>query len=558
MIPRRNSSTLIGELLKRRKSRTSNRNGKSEVSETMRIQLKNRMGHALNEANGAIHIVAKTNLGNQFKFLPQVDHWEGMPRVTLRLINKNVPTENYPYYQVMSDNEHGAGAVTIVYGEEQRTISVIDDRDYSMLPETIKATMEIFLEMVDMEVSEGSVDNSKGTRINIRESIDQTLEKLDVEENKPLNSYSITRDEIEEARPKNRKPKPITAKSLSTRKKPRRSTTVSGTYFHGTIDDEDASPLDIDANFEMDATDAEKLKKELKQKKRRIAMETARKRRSASVDNLEIGSVIAKRYELLEFMGSGSMGTVFRAKDLQHDDLQEVAVKILHHTLAHEETIMQRFFREVALMKKINHEHVIRTFDMGSDGDIVYFTMEFVKAESLAEVLDTGALTPEQFIPLSLFITEGLEAIHQADVIHRDLKPENILLTQEGQVKITDFGVARPEESNLTMHREIIGSIAYIAPEIWLGKVPTKAIDLYSLGVIFYTMSTGELPFEEHDTVEMMKAHVQQEAVSPKQLNPAVPQWYEDLILKLLAKNPEDRFQSAEEVSALIRSNQQD
>ena len=152
-------------------------------------------------------------------------------------------------------------------------------------------------------------------------------------------------------------------------------------------------------------------------------------------------------------------------------------------------------------------------------------------------------------------VCSGLDAIHRAEILHRDLKPQNIIVMANDVVKITDFGVARPKNSNLTQHNEIIGSAEYMAPEIWTGSSLSAAVDLYAFGVILYELATGKLPFESEEPARLMWLHIKQPPTPPKSLRPDLPVWLNQLIVGLLQKKPKDRPGSAAEVVNFVRAN---
>lgn len=268
---------------------------------------------------------------------------------------------------------------------------------------------------------------------------------------------------------------------------------------------------------------------------------------SSEIQKLEIGTVIASRYTVEKSLGSGGMGAVYLAQDSYvNGDL--VAIKILHPDLVVDAKQSQRFMREVQLMRKVDHANVVRTYDVGSDGELVFFTMEYVPGRSLEDFIE-GQNFPKEKIPqLIMGVAAGLEAIHKANIIHRDLKPANILVLENFQPKITDFGVARPEYSELTAHNEIIGSALYIAPEVWLGTKLTSSVDLYSFGVVLYELTTGTLPFDGDSPASLMRMHLEFKPTPPKEINPEIPVWLNKLILNLLAKTAEDRPRDAAEV----------
>ena len=264
------------------------------------------------------------------------------------------------------------------------------------------------------------------------------------------------------------------------------------------------------------------------------------------------GTLINNRYRIERRLGSGGMGSVYLAKDeVLSDEL--IAIKILHSDLIGDDRQMQRFLREVQLMRRVNQPNVVRTFDVGSDGDLAYFTMEFVPGRPLEDWAGDGSYPLEQIPKLIIEICGGLEAIHKAGVIHRDLKPANILVLKDSSIKITDFGVARPEYSELTAHNEIVGSALYIAPEVWLGTKMTPSVDLYSLGVMLYELVTGTLPFQGDSPAVMMRMHLEYEPEPPKELNSKIPPWLNKLILKLLAKSESDRPRDAREVIEYVK-----
>ena len=269
---------------------------------------------------------------------------------------------------------------------------------------------------------------------------------------------------------------------------------------------------------------------------------------SSSSDGLQIGDEISGRYVIEKRLGAGGMGAVFLAVDKVLED-SKVAIKILHKDLCSDGELAKRFLREVKLMHSVNHPNVVRTYDVGRDKDIIYFTMEYLPGASLDRLLSRDKQLP---IPTIVHVTEqvcaALNAIHQAEIVHRDLKPGNIIISEDQAIKLTDFGVARPKGSNLTQHNEIIGSVEYMAPEVWLGKGMTPAIDFYSLGIIMYLLTTGKVPFESDEPASLMWMHVKKPPPPPKQLRPDVPNWLNNLILKLLAKAPSDRPKSAAEI----------
>ena len=204
-------------------------------------------------------------------------------------------------------------------------------------------------------------------------------------------------------------------------------------------------------------------------------------------------------------------------------------------------------------MHRINHPNVVRTYDVGKDGPLLYFTMEVVNGSPLEDLLERKVVfSVPKIVDILRQICEGLMAIHAAEIVHRDLKPANLMFVENDTVKITDFGIARPKSSQLTQHNEIIGSVSYIAPEVWLGKDILPVTDLYSLGVIAYELTTGVLPFDGDEPATMMWMHVKRPPKPPKSLRPDIPNWLNQFILKLLEKDPKDRPNDAADVSRFL------
>ncbi len=261
--------------------------------------------------------------------------------------------------------------------------------------------------------------------------------------------------------------------------------------------------------------------------------------------------LFAERYKLVRQLGRGGMGAVYLVQDTMLSD-ELVALKLLHAELCHNEKHSKRFLREVQLTRRVTHPNVVRTFDVGGVNGRPYFTMEFAEGQTLKERLLESALQPIEAARIVREICRGLAAIHEADIIHRDLKPGNVILGANGLVKITDFGVAKPGISDLTGFNEIIGSIPYMAPEVWVGRGVGPRADLYALGVIFYETLTGHLPFEGEAPAELMCKHLETLPVAPIVIRPEVPQWCNDLVLALLEKEQTNRPATAVDLAKML------
>jgi serine/threonine-protein kinase len=269
-------------------------------------------------------------------------------------------------------------------------------------------------------------------------------------------------------------------------------------------------------------------------------------------DILPPDTTIAGRYRIIRFIGGGGMGNVYLAQDsLLEED--RIAIKVLHPVFARDQDLIKRFFREVQLMHKVSHPNVVRTYDAGSDGRFTYFTMEYVSAMSLDRCDISGKIAYDKLEDLTLQTCAGLQAIHDAEIIHRDLKPGNILLQSDWSLKITDFGVARNSSSKITQHKEIVGSVNYMSPEILSGAELTAAVDFYSLGVILYELATGDLPFEADNAMGLMWMHVNEPPKPPSEIRSDIPKWLDNLIISLLEKDPSRRPNSAHQVIRFLK-----
>jgi protein kinase-like protein/sporulation related protein len=266
-----------------------------------------------------------------------------------------------------------------------------------------------------------------------------------------------------------------------------------------------------------------------------------------SIPAVNIGSValaaIGQRYEILGEAGHGSMGNVYKARDRETGEI--VALKLLKPEIASDHAMMERFKNELLFARKITHKNVCRMHEFNRVGGVAYTSMEFVEGESLRSVLSRfGGLPQRKAVDLALQICSGLKEAHAQGIVHRDLKPENIMVDAHGNVKIMDFGIARSMEAVTRLTGSMVGTPQYMAPEQVAGKPVDYRTDIYSLGLILYEMFTGTPAFQADNPVAVALKHMQEEAVPPHQIDPAIPAYIERTILKCLLKDPTNRFQS--------------
>ncbi len=247
--------------------------------------------------------------------------------------------------------------------------------------------------------------------------------------------------------------------------------------------------------------------------------------------------------EIMDLLGRGGMGVVYKARQTRLDRL--VALKILSPRFASDPAFEERFAREARALARLSHPNIVAVHDFGEKSGVYYFLMEFVDGANLREALETGQLTPEQALAIVPKICDALQFAHDRGVVHRDIKPENVLLTTEGEVKIADFGLAKlgatkPGELTLTAAGQVMGTPHYMAPEQFEnpGSVDHRA-DIYSLGVVFYEMLTGELPLGRF---------------APPSRKVSVDVRLDEVVLKTLEKEPERRYQRVDEVKTEVNS----
>ena len=267
------------------------------------------------------------------------------------------------------------------------------------------------------------------------------------------------------------------------------------------------------------------------------------------------GDLIAERYELEELVGTGGMSTVFRAYDLQLD--RRVAIKILHEHYASDPEYLERFRREARAVARLSHPNIVTVIDRGDDDGRQYIVFEYVEGENLKElVLHEGRLPVRRALELALAIADGLSFAHQRGLVHRDVKPQNILLNQEGELKVTDFGIARSlhVEHGVTQTGTVLGTGEYLAPEQASGKTVSAATDVYSLGVVLWELLAGDVPFTGENFVAVALRHVNELPPDLRERRTDVSPRLAAAVNRALAKDPESRFPSMAAFAKELRS----
>jgi len=268
--------------------------------------------------------------------------------------------------------------------------------------------------------------------------------------------------------------------------------------------------------------------------------------------DLRAGEILGGRYEIIELLGSGGMARVYRAHDPRLG--RDVAVKVLSDRYSADPTFVERFRREASAAAQLNHPNIVQVFDRGEAGGAYFIVMEHLPGPDLKSIIRrNGPLAPLEAIDNALQILAALAVAHRNDVIHRDVKPQNVIRSHDGQLKVTDFGIARAgAQSDVTEAGSVIGTAQYLSPEQARGGEVTPASDCYSLGIVLYEMLTGRVPFDGERPVVIAMKQINEPPVDPRVFEPGIPQELEDVVLKSLAKRPSERYRSAEEFSAAL------
>lgn len=262
-----------------------------------------------------------------------------------------------------------------------------------------------------------------------------------------------------------------------------------------------------------------------------------------------VNDVIDGKYEIISKIGSGGTSIVYKARRIA--DGKIVAVKVIRDGLDDIKEHERHFRMEAEALSQMSHRNVRRILSAGKWNDSLYMVTEFIDGKTLKDIInENGPVPVKTAIDYALQIVAGIEHAHRRNIIHRDIKPQNIIVSVDGTVKLVDFGIARMlSQTTRTMGgKDVVGSVHYISPEQARGNEVDLRTDIYSLGVLMYEMFTGKVPFEGEEAVSIAMKHVNQKPAAPMNVNPNIPRGINDIILKCMEKNPDDRYQSASEL----------
>lgn len=263
--------------------------------------------------------------------------------------------------------------------------------------------------------------------------------------------------------------------------------------------------------------------------------------------NLE-GSVIGNRYKVQEKIGNGGMATVYKALDQVLN--RYVAIKVLREEFTTDEEFIKRFNAEAQSAARLTHPNIVSVFDVGQEYNIYYIVMELIQGKTLKQIIEEDGCLPYRWaINIATQIASALEMAHKNHIIHRDIKPHNIMITEDGVAKVTDFGIAKAvSNSTITAFGTTLGSVHYFSPEHARGGYTDAKSDLYSLGVVMYEMLTGKVPFDADTPVSIALKHMQEDPVEPIKINKDIPFALNQIIMKAMKKDPNERYQNATEI----------
>lgn len=255
-------------------------------------------------------------------------------------------------------------------------------------------------------------------------------------------------------------------------------------------------------------------------------------------------NIIAERYSLLHKLGEGGMADVYLAVDTILN--REVAVKILRGDLAHDPVAVLRFKREATAALALNHPNIVQVYDVGEENGMHYIVMEYIRGITLKQLIaKRGALDKQESVDIMKQLTSAMVHAHKNNVVHRDIKPQNVLIKDDGTVKLSDFGIALAQNAaQLTQADSVLGSVHYLAPELARGEAASEQSDIYALGIVFYEMLVGDVPFKGDTPVQIAMMHMKEDIPSIREFNNTIPQSIENVILIATAKNKNNRYRS--------------
>lgn len=267
-----------------------------------------------------------------------------------------------------------------------------------------------------------------------------------------------------------------------------------------------------------------------------------------------IGKRLSGRYKILEMIGGGGMANVYLAHDMILD--REVAVKMLRLDFANDEEFIRRFHREAQSATSLTHPNIVSIYDVGEEDSLYYIVMEYMNGQTLKQYINQhSSLRVEKALDIMMQLTSAISHAHQNHIIHRDIKPQNILIDRNGNVKITDFGIAMAlSATSITQTNSVLGSVHYLSPEQARGGMANRKSDIYSLGIVMFEILTGRLPFSGESAVSIALKHLQSETPSVRRWNSNIPQSVENIVLKATAKDPFHRYNSVDEMEEDLRT----
>jgi len=268
---------------------------------------------------------------------------------------------------------------------------------------------------------------------------------------------------------------------------------------------------------------------------------------------MEEGVVLNNRYQLLERIGTGGMSDVFRARDLMLE--RSVAIKVLHEKYSDDKAFQDRFTAEARAAANLSHPNIVTVHDFGYDHDQLFIVMEHIPGKDLKTILrQRGRYSIDEAIPLMVQACAGVGYAHRAGLVHCDIKPHNFIVTPDKRLKVTDFGIARALSTIQPDERADVvwGSPQYFSPEQAVGEAPSPSSDVYSLGIVLYEVLTGALPFTAPSSEELARLHLEMNPIPPREYIPDIPSTLEEIVLKVLAKEPSARYRTADQLGRVL------